>query len=126
MWLPGAGDTQFYAEPFDTSPPHSELPLVRLDQVMKPDVTYAYPIRMGCWDMNVLGEFNGVWWLLTEGPDRPAPEWPVYTNENAAPPSQVVYGTAELVAADRIEYSISGIGVVAVYQPAPPDYQPDY
>ena len=123
VWVPGSDGSELYASPLDTAPPATELPLVGLDQIIETDTVYAYPLHTGCFGMQVLGELNGNWWLYLEGSGGPtSPAWPVYTDDSFIPGTQIVYGTLELVAADRIEYSIPGLGVVAVYEPAP-DYQ---
>ena len=124
VWLPGRGESELYADPFDTSPPATALPLVGIDEVIEPNTVYAYPLHTGCFGMSDLAKLNGTRWLQVEGPGWPAPTWPMFTNDHSTPRIQIVYGTIELVAPGRIEYSIPGVGAVAAYEPAPPDYQP--
>ena len=69
--------------------------------------------------MDLLGGFNDTWWYLADategtadtGSGRRAPDhWPTA--------GQSILGLITLTTADRIEYSIPGGEVIAVYEPS--------
>ena len=75
-------------------------------------VVYRYPLGVHC-GLNWLGRFNGRWWKLERqlvgGDPRALATVPQFR--------ETLLGTIRLTAPDTVEYSIDGIGVVAVYRP---------
>jgi hypothetical protein len=86
-------------------------------------VTYAAPFTADCLGWTQLGRFNDRYWigdLVTTAPEL----IPGLVGSDAGHPQFTVFGTIELVAPDRIEFSVPGVGLVAVYEPAPDGYVP--
>jgi hypothetical protein len=118
-WDPAQGD------PPTTTRPIGEVaydgpPFVEYGGSVEDGERYAYPLYIHC-GMSRLGELDARQWELVEGSARyrpetgagdPVPEgWPVV--------DQTILGFVTLVAPDRIEYSLDGGEVIAVYQPMP-------
>ena len=84
--------------------------IVRWDDTIEQGVTYGYPFWTHC-GIDRLGEFNGQVWEIIDDTSHNLPE------EEWSYDSELLYGTIELVAPDRIEYTLSDI-VIATYSPA--------
>lgn len=113
-----------YADPFDTSPPVTDLPIAGFDAELEPGVEYASPLDVGCLGMDVLGRIGDTTWILAERLVAPQSDWPIKASTgDTVPASAVVFGTIELTAPDEIAYAIPGLGIVATYEPAQADYE---
>ncbi len=101
-----------------SSPVGEPLPVTDGGQ-LEGGVTYAYLLLLHC-GIDYLGQFNGLHWYRDQNRGSPAPE----TGAGEAPPQhwpvdgESVIGFVELVAADRIEYSIPPAEVIAEYEPS--------
>lgn len=124
VWTPAADDLLPIGPPFDTSPPVSDLPELRRDPVIEKGAEYVVPLSEACHGMSYLGYVNGVHWLLEGERMQFSDEWPVLVDDYGDGPFRTVFGTIELVSPEQIEYTVDGFGVVAVYVPAPEDYEP--
>lgn len=124
VWSPDAEGSELYGQSLDAAPPESQLALVPNNRQVEPSTTYAYPLATRCRGMRVLGQLNDTWWLHASGARTPIDAWPTRNTSGDffETGGVIVYGTIELTADDRIDYSIPGIGVVATYEPAPSDY----
>jgi hypothetical protein len=99
--------------------PGPVLPSVDDEGTLVLGVTYRYPLFIHC-GMDYLGSFNGSHWYRDQRRGGPAPE----TGAGRAPPAhwpvarEKIFGFVELVALDRIDYSIGPTEVIATYLPS--------
>ncbi|HKY46523.1 MAG TPA: hypothetical protein VJQ79_00950 [Acidimicrobiia bacterium] len=122
FWTVGPLDG-LMAPPFDLSAPDLDLPLAEDGVTLQTGVTYAKPFTANCLGWSQLGQFNGHFWIGDTVTGAPA-QIPGLVGGDPGHPELTVFGTMELVTAERIEYAVPGIGVVAVYEPASDDYEP--
>jgi len=90
--------------------PNLGFDIVTWDSAIEEGVTYGYPFWTHC-GIDRLGEFNGQVWTLIEDTSSHL------SHESSNDQSEMLYGTIELVASDRIEYTLSDV-VIATYAPA--------
>jgi hypothetical protein len=124
VWMPTADDLLPTAPPLDVSPPVADIPELGPDPVIEEGAIYVVPRSEACHGMNYLGYINGVHWLLEGEQVQFSDEWPVLVGDYGDGPFRTVFGTIELTSPEQIEYTVTGFGVVAVYVPAPANYDP--
>jgi hypothetical protein len=93
-------------------PPLPTLPpVVGDDGAIEPGRVYRYPHSVWC-NFEWLGRLNGRRWKMTR-----LQVGTLDTRWTLPQVQETLLGTIRLTAADTIEYSVAGIGVVAIYRP---------
>jgi hypothetical protein len=103
-----------FVSPASIPRPRQLAPLATANGPLEVGVIYRYPLRVHC-GLEWLGEFNGRRWKLLRQvigtPESPRPLRALPQIE------ETLLGTIRLTSPDTIEYSVDGIGVVAIYGP---------
>lgn len=120
VWAASQGPVPVRPTVRDEEPAYEGPPIVEHGAILEAGRRYAFPLYIHC-GMDYLGQLDGRSWALVDTPTGSAPEtgagdrvpddWPVV--------GQSILGFVTLISEDRIEYSLDGGQVIAVYQPIP-------